>query len=166
MTSGIIVFRGFLFGVLIYVFALVFATIRMANAQDYAARLDKCEPYRTEVERILDEERVARDYFYLMVAESGCRQNAVSHKGARGFWQLMPSTATRYGCRDLYSIECATRAAARYIRHLQTSFKSFDDIIAAYNMGGHNLRRHGRTREAMGLVITVHRLIRLGNDNI
>lgn len=159
------VIRSMLFGILIYVLALVFATIRIANAQDFGSWLEGCEPYRSSVERILDDEGISRKYYFLMVAESRCRENAVSVKGAQGFWQIMPSTAKHYGCRDLYNLECATRAAAKYIRHLEVYFHKLDDVIAAYNMGGHNLKKRGMTREAMWLVITVHRLMRLKNDN-
>ena len=59
-----------LLGILIYVLALFFATIRIASAQDFGTWLDACSPYRANVEQILDEEHVSRAYFYLMVAES------------------------------------------------------------------------------------------------
>lgn len=153
------VIRSMLFGILIYVLALVFATIRIANAQDFGAWLDTCAPYRASVEQILNEEHISRDYYYLMVAESRCTDKAVSVKGASGFWQLMPATAKTYGCSNSFDLECATRAAARYIRRLEAMFKRFDDVIAAYNMGGHNLKQHGKTKQARGLVYTVHRIM-------
>lgn len=153
------ILRNMLLGLLMYVLALVFATIRIANAQEFNTWLDGCDSYRAKVEQILDEEHISRNYYYLMVAESRCTDKAVSVKGALGFWQLMPATAKHYGCRDLYNLECATRAAARYIRHLETVFNRFDDVIAAYNMGGHNLKRHGKTRQALGLIYTVHRIM-------
>ena len=156
-----VIWRGMVFGVLMYAIALVFATIRIACAHDYDARLKMCEPHRAQVEQILDEEGISRDYFYLMVAESGCRQGAVSGAGAHGFWQLMPKTARDYGCYHPHNLECATRAAARYIRHLESTFRSFDEVIAAYNMGGHNLRKHGTTRQARGLVYTVRQIMRV-----
>lgn len=153
------IIRSMLFGILIYVLALVFATIRIANAQDFGAWLDTCAPYRASVEQILNEEHISRDYYYLMVAESRCTDKAVSVKGALGFWQLMPATAKTYGCANSFDLECATRAAARYIRRLEAMFKRFDDVIAAYNMGGHNLKRHGKSRQALGLIYTVHRIM-------
>lgn len=156
---GIRIIRNMLFGLLMYVLALVFATIRIANAQDFGAWLDTCAPYRASVEQILDEEHISRDYYYLMVAESRCTDKAVSVKGALGFWQLMPATAKTYGCSNSFDLECATRAAARYIRRLESMFKHFDDVIGAYNMGGHNLKRHGKSRQALGLIYTVHRIM-------
>jgi membrane-bound lytic murein transglycosylase MltF len=138
---------------LVSAFVVVFKA-KLCMACDW---IERCEPYRAQVESILKSESVSPDFFYLMAAESRCTQKAVSEKGAAGFWQLMPSTAKHYGCSNLHDLECATRAAARYIRHLQTSFRRFEDIIIAYNMGGHNYRSHGATREARGLVWMVKR---------
>ena len=120
----------------------------------------KCEPYREMVEQILESESVSTEYFYLMVAESRCTERAESDKGAKGFWQLMPSTSKHYGCDNPHDLECATRAAARYIRHLQKQFNRFDEVIMAYNMGGHNLKRIGATNEARGLAWLVNKLRR------
>lgn len=122
-----------------------------ASARDYSSWLDECDEYRQTVENILERENVEDDYYYLMVAESRCNVGAESDKGAKGFWQLIPSTGKHYGCSDLHDLECATLAAVRYIRHLQESFKTFRDVIIAYNMGGHNYRRNGATSEALSL---------------
>lgn len=57
------------------------------------------------------------DFKYLAVAESSLKNNAVSHSGAAGIWQLMPDTARRYGLRvdaeidERLHFERATRAA-------------------------------------------------------
>lgn len=118
-----------------------------------------CEPYRGEVEDILQAEGVSPTYYYLMVAESRCRPRSVSTQGARGLWQLMPATARAYGCDSPDDLRCATSAAARYILHLQETYRRFDDIIMAYNMGGRNYRKYGASREALGLVRAVHILM-------
>lgn len=123
---------------------------------DTDGRLERCEPYRATVERVLSENGVSTDYYYLMVAESGCRDDE-SSKGAIGFWQMMPATGRAHGCDDLRDLECATNAAASYIMHLSRRF-SGGDIIAAYNMGGHNYSRIGMTNEARGLIQTVRKL--------
>ena len=127
-------------------------------AEDDTDYMAKCEPYRDLVENILESESVSTDFYYLMVAESRCTVRAESEKGAKGFWQLMPSTSKHYGCNNPHDLECATRAAARYIRHLQKQFHRFDEVIMAYNMGGHNYKRTGSTREARGLVWMVNKL--------
>ena len=121
-------------------------------------RLARCEPFRPAVTQILRENGVSERFYYLMVAESGCQALDVrSRKGAVGFWQMMPATGKAHGCEDLEDLECATRAAASYLRDLSARFHG-DDIIAAYNMGGHNLAKHGMTAEARGLIQTVRKL--------
>lgn len=89
---------------------------------------------------------------YLMVAESRCKEDARSKAGAQGFWQLMPATGKAYGCDDLYNLECSTRAAARYIKSLEARFNTFEEVIIAYNMGGHNYQKYGKSAQALGLV--------------
>ena len=136
-------------------FALIFPAVAFCEPD---GRLARCEPFRPAVTQILRENGVSERFYYLMVAESGCRGLDVrSRKGAVGFWQMMPATGKSHGCEDLEDLECATRAAASYLRDLSTRFQG-DDIIAAYNQGGHNLARHGMTAEARGLIQTVRKL--------
>lgn len=142
------------------IFAMAFfASILPAVAFcDPDGRLARCEPFRPAVTQILRENGVSERFYYLMVAESGCRSLDVrSRKGAVGFWQMMPATGRAHGCEDLEDLECATRAAASYLRDLSSRFHG-DDIIAAYNQGGHNLAKHGMTAEARGLIQTVRKL--------
>lgn len=132
---------------------------RYCFGADYSEWLELCEDHRKRVERILAEEDVHADYYYLMVAESKCTPEAVSDKGAQGPWQLMPATARHYGCDDPHDIECATRAAAAYIRHLEDMFNdSFADVVIAYNMGGRNYKRLVATAEAKSLLWRVRRI--------
>lgn len=123
-----------------------------ASCRDFSSWRDACNPYRAQVESILKSEGVDTAYYFLMVAESRCTKDAVSPKGARGFWQMMPATAKHYSCSDLSDLQCSTRAAARYIKRLQSEFKSFDSVIMAWNMGGHNYARNGAGPEAKGLL--------------
>lgn len=145
-------------------FVLLFFTCAISHAKDYTSWLENCAQYREAVESILEKENVSKEYYYLMVAESRCRTKAESHKGARGFWQLMPRTGKHYGCSDLDNIECSTRAAILYIKHLQSSFRTFKEVIFAYNMGGHNYRRKGATNEAKGLYKRVMEIKRDDNQ--
>lgn len=141
---------------------MIAGTIFMYYKPAYASPsewLDRCEPYEKQVKEILKNEGVSEDFYYLMVAESRCTINAKSIKGARGFWQLMPSTAKHYGCKDLDNLECSTRAAAKYLKSLESRFHNFDSVIAAYNMGGHNLKACGMSKDAKNLVYTVRKLI-------
>lgn len=136
-----------------FLLVLLFAIILPSTAFcDTDMRLVRCEPFRATVVKILKENCLPDRFYYLMVAESGCRAPDVkSKKGAVGFWQMMPATARAHGCHELQDLECATRAAASYLKDLSARFTG-DDIIAAWNMGGHNLKRNGMTPEARGLI--------------
>jgi hypothetical protein len=119
------------------------------------SRLENCLLYKEEISSLLESEGVSSDYFYLAVCESGCRVKT-SSKGARGFWQLMPSTYRTYmpdGCssKDIDDIRCNTVAAARYIKHLQARFKHIALLVKAYNRGGTNFQKYGTTKEADAL---------------
>lgn len=127
--------------------------------------LDRCEQYREQVESALVDNGLSTDYYYLMVAESRCTINAESNAGARGFWQLMPRTSRKYGCSHPHDLSCATRAAIAYIKRLESEFKTFRDVIYAYNMGGHNYRRAKKpSGEAVDLFMKVQRLKVLNKD--
>jgi len=140
-----------------FFFALILPTLAFCDTDK---RLIRCEPFRATVVKILKENGLPERFYFLMVAESGCRSKDVrSHRGAVGFWQMMPATGRAHGCDTLEDLECATRAAASYLKDLSQRF-SGDDIIAAWNMGGHNFKKNGMTAEARGLIQTVKRLER------
>lgn len=127
-----------------------------ADELDY---LSSCSPYEKEVRSILKQEGVDDSFYYLMVAESHCRVGAVSEKGAVGFWQMMPYTMSKFGCEDASNISCQTHAAARYLLSLSERYHNKDDVIAAWNMGGHNYDRiKRRTWEASGLISAYHKI--------
>ena len=145
---------------MLLIFAMAFFALNLPSVAFCKpdGRLARCEPFRPAVTQILRENGVSDRFYYLMVAESGCRAMDVrSRKGAVGFWQMMPATGKANGCEDLEDLECATRAAASYLRDLSTRFRG-DDIIAAYNQGGHNLAKHGMSAEARGLIRAVREL--------
>lgn len=144
---------------------LLFILILIPTIGHADDRIDRCEPYRETVQSILESNGVSPDFYFLMVAESGCRSKDVrSHKGAIGYWQLMPATARVHGCSDPENLECATKAAASYLRDLSSRFTG-DDVIAAWNQGGHNLQRNGRSAEAQGLINRFHSLKKEGGKN-
>lgn len=127
--------------------------------------LDRCSDIRGEIEAILESENVSKDFFYLALAESGCRTDARSKAGAVGLWQLSKPTARTYGLTVNEELDerldwrKSTRAAARYIAHLEESFDGLRWVVAAYNAGGSNLKRKlkFRTKEPFTVVRDVSR---------
>jgi soluble lytic murein transglycosylase-like protein len=73
--------------------------------------------------------------------ESRVSGSALSPKGARGIWQLMPATARRYGLEvtprrdDRTDLVRSTRVAARYLADLNRQFGDWLLTLAAYNAG-------------------------------
>lgn len=107
-------------------------------------RIDSLGPI---VQPILAREGVPNQLSAVIRVESGGNPMALSPKGARGLWQLMPETARRYGLRvddrldERLDIQKATTSAARYLRDLYVRFGSWQLALAAYNTGEVNLQR-------------------------
>lgn len=146
---------------------IIFMVILFPISAFADSRLENCLPYKEEISSILESEGVSSDYFYLAVCESGCKIKT-SSKGARGFFQVMPYTFSKFRdseCTDIDDIRCNTIAAARYIKHLQKRFKEISILVKAYNRGGTNLLRKGTTREADGLSYCVMKFLRNNKNN-
>lgn len=129
------------FLMLFFLTPLMLIDTSRAYADSFDVYMERCEPYRETVERILIEEGVPVEYFALLLAESGCDLDNLSHRGAQGAWQLMPATARSYGVTDPNNLEQSTRGAARYLKSLISRFHSMEWVVAAYNAGGTNLKR-------------------------
>jgi len=102
--------------------------------------LKRKNKYFPVIEPILKREGVPDDFKYLAVAESGL-QNVTSPAGAKGFWQIMKSTAKELGLEvnsevdERYHLEKATEAACQYIKQAKEKYGSWTLAAASYNAG-------------------------------
>ncbi len=100
--------------------------------------------YKAEILRVLEEEGIPADFFYLAMAESGLN-NLTSPRGAKGFWQFMEDAATRSGLEISETVDerlhpqKSTLAAAKYLKSLRKYFKNWTLTAASYNMGAGGL---------------------------
>lgn len=78
----------------------------------------------------------------LVQQESGWNPNALSHKGAIGLAQLMPSTARALGVDPRNPYENLD-GGARYLARQFRNFGSWRLALAAYNAGPDAVKKHG-----------------------
>lgn len=111
--------------------------------------------YSRIVRGVMLEHYLPPQFFYLALQESDFKRNIVGPKTrygiAKGIWQFIPTTATRYGLRtgpllevarydpkdERFDFEKATRAAAGYIREIYTTDAQASGLLvmASYNWG-------------------------------
>lgn len=100
------------------------------------------------------------EFDWLMISaqafqESGLDNSKVSHKGAVGIMQVLPSTANdpNVNIKDIKKLENNVHAGVKYMRFITDRYFSDDDItrdnqvylsLAAYNAGPGNIRKMRR----------------------
>jgi hypothetical protein len=82
--------------------------------------------------------------YSVMHQESSFKSHAVSPKGARGFMQLMPGTAARYGVTNIFDPRQNIEGGARYLRFLLDRFNGDLNLaLAGYNAGEGAVDKYG-----------------------
>lgn len=121
----------------------VFAALIVLTASRFETAASKCESRRLAIIELLSQQGVDRPefYYYLALAESTCKDEAVSRQGAKSIWQMMPWLI---GNRDPLDWMEMTRVAGNYITSIQRRLPSPTPhwiVVAAWNTGLHNLQK-------------------------
>ena len=99
------------------------------------------------IEPILKKNNIPDDFKYVALIESHLT-NAISPRGATGFWQLMETAATHYGLEvsedvdERYHVEKATEAACQYFNDAHAKFGNWTLAAASYNLGMTGIQNH------------------------
>ncbi len=106
----------------------------------YKLFISRCRTWFPVIEPILKKNGVPDDFKYVALIESNL-SNAVSPKGAAGFWQFIPESGRMAGLEvnefvdERFDVEKSTEAACRYIRNCYKTFNNWTLAAAAYNLG-------------------------------
>ncbi len=118
--------------------------------------INRMKIYFPLVKKHLIKNNLPLELSVLAIVESGYNPEALSHKVARGMWQLMPLTGKIYNLKignyidERMDIDKSTEAAILYLKSLGEMFnKNWDLVIASYNGGGGYIssliRKHKKT---------------------
>ncbi len=114
------------------------------HMERYLARSTR---YEKLMKKVLRDNGVPEDIFYIALIESGFTSHATSHASAVGYWQFIRGTGKRYGLEinrmvdDRRDPVLATQAAAEYFKGLYSMFGSWYLAMASYNVGENRVKR-------------------------
>ncbi len=108
------------------------------HMERYLLRSTRYEPL---MKKVLRDNKLPEDLFYIALIESGFSSDAFSHASAVGYWQFIRGTGKRYKLKINQLIDerrdpvLSTQAAAEYFKDLYGLFNSWYLAMAAYNVG-------------------------------
>lgn len=97
--------------------------------------------YEALMKKVLRDNKLPEDLFYVALIESGFSPQAFSHASAVGYWQFIRGTGKRYKLKINQLIDerrdpvLSTQAASEYFKDLYGLFNSWYLSMAAYNVG-------------------------------
>ncbi len=131
--------------------------------------------YEALMKKVLRDNKLPEDLFYIALIESGFSSQAFSHASAVGYWQFIRGTGKQYKLTINQLIDerrdpvLSTQAAAEYFKDLYTRFNSWYLAMAAYNVGEGRVDRavkKYKTRDFWLLTKNKHALPRETDDYI
>lgn len=114
------------------------------HMERYLARSSR---YEKLMKKVLRDNGLPEDLFYIALIESGFSSAATSHAAAVGYWQFIRGTGKRYGLEISPFVDerrdpvFATQAAAEYFKGLYSVFGSWYLAMASYNVGENRVKR-------------------------
>ncbi|MES3037624.1 MAG: LysM peptidoglycan-binding domain-containing protein [Bdellovibrionota bacterium] len=114
------------------------------HMERYLARSTR---YEKLMKKVLRDNGLPEDLFYIALIESGFTSHATSHASAVGYWQFIRGTGSRYGLDinkfidDRRDPVLATQAASDYFKGLYSVFGSWYLAMASYNAGENRIKR-------------------------
>ncbi len=114
------------------------------HMERYLARSTR---YEKLMKKVLRDNGLPEDLFYIALIESGFTSSATSHASAVGYWQFIRGTGKRYGLEINKFVDerrdpvVATQAAADYFKELYSMFGSWYLSMASYNVGEGKVKR-------------------------
>ena len=114
------------------------------HMERYLARSTR---YEKLMKKVLRDNGLPEDLFYIALIESGFSSHATSHASAVGYWQFIRGTGKRYGLDINAFVDerrdpvFATQAAAEYFKGLYSVFGSWYLAMASYNVGENRVKR-------------------------
>lgn len=114
------------------------------HMERYLARSTR---YEKLMKKVLRDNGLPEDLFYVALIESGFSSQATSHAAAVGYWQFIRGTGKRYGLEISPFVDerrdpvLATQAAAEYFKGLYSVFGSWYLAMASYNVGENRVKR-------------------------
>lgn len=109
--------------------------------------LGRSSRYEKLMKKVLRDNGLPEDLFYIALIESGFSSQATSHAAAVGYWQFIRGTGKRYGLDINPFVDerrdpvFATQAAAEYFKGLYSVFGSWYLAMASYNVGENRVKR-------------------------